>query len=596
MRNEYSKGSRRLRRHARIAGYAMVAVVGIVGVLGIVIGGLVNSAVTQRRLSDRYQLYQQELGIAEFQLSKTFGEISYALKKAGAVNPQAVMDGVAYARVPNYEVLEFQKNLLSDTTEVLDEDDDTDWTGYSLRKLVYRVDVRVRRNDAFGAKYRHPGVAVQQDMHVLYIPLYAYGIFSHVDLEIHPGQNFLETGRIHCNRRLYFGADGVNMDIQNYVTTAEHFQYGRDPDSPQYRANPAGRGLGQGRNRFWDGTAYVDSRQSGVNVDWMYNMNGENWATIAQRLWKGYVRDVDLGAIPMNLPWPDVIPSSDLIQPANPSDINAQLAQKFVYKAGLLITRENGVTVATKPDGTVVPLTYQSGNQTVSIVSTGSFYNEREQATVSTLNIDMQKMRNASPPISPPNGIVYVQNKDTNGAVRLLNASDLPGDQAVGFTIATPNAIYLQGDYNTVNQTLSMVAADAINILSSGWRDVDNNTPTKRSSVNYPNASGPIVTNAVMLAGNVPTDPDERGNPHYSGGVENFFRYMERWGGQRSHTFAGSIILLYHSLLATGTWDRQNYTPPARIWAWDERLRTQGPPGSPISYITLRRNWKLQEN
>jgi hypothetical protein len=592
MKTIFAGRAKAARNRARIAGYAMVAVVGIIGVLGIIIGGLINSAVTQRKLSDRYQLYQQEMSIAEFQLNKTFAEISYALKKAGSINPQTVVDQVAYARVPNYTVMDFQKQLLSDSTGVIPAGET--WQGYNLRKLVYRVGVKVRRTDAFGSRYPHPGVGLQQDMEVLYVPLYAFGIFSNVDLEVHPGQNFLETGRIHSNRRLYFGADGANMDIQNYVTSAEHFQYGRDPNSPQYRSNPNGKGLGQGRNRFWDGSAYVDNRQNGVNVDWMYNMNGDTWPEIAQRLWNGYVRDVDLGVAPMNLPWPEVVPTSELIQPANASDFGPLLSQKLVYKAGLLITRENGQTVATKPDGTVVPLTYRSGNQTLSIVSTGSFYNEREQAMVNTLNIDMARLNAAG--IAPPNGIVYVQNKDTGGAVRLLNASDLPGDQALGFTVATPGAIYLQGDYNTVNQTLSMVAADAINILSSGWNDTDNNNSTKRNANNYPNASGPVTTNAVMVAGNVPTQVDPQRNPHYSGGVENFFRYMERWGGQRTHTFAGSIVLLFNSVLSTGTWDRQNYTPPARVWAWDQRLRLNGPPGAPITFVTNRTNWKLREN
>lgn len=576
----------RPRRARNRAGWVLLFTLMSLGVLGTIIGALLGNSVFQRRQADRYQLYTEEFAIAEYQVNKTFGEVSYALKKAGGGTPLSVINSICPATVPNYKVQDFSVQLLSDSTAPVTSGY---WAGYTLRQLLCRVSVSVKRTDARGAMYEHPGVALQQDMVITYVPLYVFGIFSSVDLEIHPGENFTETGRVHSNRDLYYGSDNKNMDIQNYVTAAGHLNYGRHPNS--------GKGLGQGRNRFWDGKQFVDSNQDGVNVDYKYDRNGKTWVSEATDLWKGYVRDHDMGVSPLNMPWPDSVPSSTFIQPKSSSDFGPLLTEKMVYKAGLIITRQNGVTSAMRADGTPVSLSYRSGGRTLHVDSTGSFYNEREATNINVLNLDLGSMQEAG--ICPPNGIIYVQflNADgsvcSNGAVRILNGAELPGDHSLGFTLATPNALYVQGNYNTENETDSMLACDAINILSPGWKDSEN-TESNRKNDKVPNASGDVTLNAVLAGGNVPTQVDAKGNKHYSGGVENFFRYLEKWNGSVTHTFKGSVLLMFNSVLSKGTWDSQKYSAPKRVWSWNPRLATHGPPGAPVTYDTRRMNWSIR--
>lgn len=560
-------------------GHVLFLTLAITGLLGLMISGLLEGAVTQRKFSDRYQLYTEELSIAEFQINKAYAEVSYSLKRAGASDPLTVINNIHAAAVPGYEVAQSISNV-TDVTGLVSAPDL--WAGYDLRQVNFTVSAQARRTDERGAMYEHPGVAVRQDIGIKYIPLCVYGIFSAPDLEVHPGADFAEEGRVHCNHNIYYGSDGKKLSFKNDVTAAGHIIYGRHKDS--------GKGLSQGNNSFWDGTQEVSSSRKGTNVDYKYSSAGETWVEVAQELWKGHVLDYDMHVPQLDLPWPEQTDPITIIQPKQRNELDSIKAAKFAYQAGLTICRYNGQTTAALDNGTPVSLKVNIGGTNKDICSLSSIYNERDAAQVNLLTVDLNLFKQAG--ISPLNGIVYVQNQDVNGAVRLINGSDLPGDHGVGFTVATPNPLYVQGDYNTVNKAPALLAGDAINILSSGWKDSDNNDANKRKSA--PNASGPTVTNAVIAAGNVPTQQDGSGGKHYSGGVENFFRYLEKWNGSTVHTFKGSILLMFKSLLSTGTWDKQNYSAPKRQWSWDHDLQTKAPPGTPITFVTSKSNWSLK--
>jgi hypothetical protein len=581
-RQQAAKAPRRFLpgRRGTIIIYSLV----VLAVLGGLIGGVLRGAVAQRKLSDSFQVHSQEFAVAEYQLNKAFGELSYAMRNTGATNPGTVVASIAPVEVPGYTVDSFGINLASETNNEITAPDP--WAGYTLRRQTYRIATTVRRTDQRGAYHAlHQGVSLQQDLQITFIPLWIFGIFYANELELHPSPPFVETGRVHTNSNFFFGSDGNTMDFKNYVSTVGHMQYGRNPNS--------GKTLGNGTNSFWNGSQLVNDMQNGVRVDWTYNQNGVTWEDKAAQLWNNYVRDSAHNVSPFELPWPNVVPNIELIRPASNQDTLALLQNKFVYKAGLTITRSGGVTTAVNANGDTVNLNYTYNGQPKSVVSTGGFYNEREGGAVSTLNIDLGNMQQAG--IAPTNGIVYVRNLDTNGAVRLLNSADLPGIQNTGFSLATPNPLYVQGDFNSVNKTASMLAGDSINILSSAWLDAQNDTSGERASPR--DASGNTVLNAVCVGGNVPTYVEANGTKHYSGGAENFFRYMENWGSGRKHIFSGSIINLWKSEDATGNWDTQKYTPPFRQWGWDPDLAANGgPPGSPVTFAVSKLKWNIQYN
>ena len=100
--------------------------------------------------------------------------------------------------------------------------------------------------------------------------------------------------------------------------------------------------------------------------------------------------------------------------------------------------------------------------------------------------------------------------------------------------------------------------ADAITILSINWNDsVTNKMPSP----------GSTTVNAAMLEGIVPSDPTI--SMDYSGGMENFLRLLENWGG--TLTFNGSIVVPFYSQYATNHWRPTGnyYNAPTRRWAFD---------------------------
>jgi len=68
------------------------------------------------------------------------------------------------------------------------------------------------------------------------------------------------------------------------------------------------------------------------------------------------------------------------------------------------------------------------------------------------------------------------------------------------------------------------------------------------------------------------------------GGVHNFLRYLENWGGNNSN-YMGSMVSLYYSQYATGIFKCCGtvYSPPRRQYAFDQDFLdlTKLPPGTP---------------
>jgi hypothetical protein len=178
-------------------------------------------------------------------------------------------------------------------------------------------------------------------------------------------------------------------------------------------------------------------------------------------------------------------------------------------------------------------------------------------------------------------------------AVRVVNGATLPAN---GLTVATGRPLYVLGDFNsdtvnrgTTNTSATLPAslvADAITILSDGWVD-GNNTST--SSLN---TALPTTVNAALLTGVVETTLNQ-----YSGGMENFPRFLEHWTAI-PFTYNGSMVKMFPSLYATNVWNGINYAnhyydPPVRKWAFDFNFRDPNklPPLTPSVLKVNRTQW-----
>jgi hypothetical protein len=186
-------------------------------------------------------------------------------------------------------------------------------------------------------------------------------------------------------------------------------------------------------------------------------------------------------------------------------------------------------------------------------------------------------------------------------AVRLVNGAAMPTTN--GLTVATQLPLYVLGNYNLNNgdpnagtntsltQPASLVG-DAVTILSSAWNDGTSSSTTAsgRLAVN-------TTVNAAIIAGIVSTTAVGN-NKYYSGGVENFPRFLEDWDN-KALTYNGSMVVMFNSRYATNFWQSPSgsayYTPPARKWAFDVNFlnQTKLRPSTPQLRVLVRGQWTI---
>jgi hypothetical protein len=220
-----------------------------------------------------------------------------------------------------------------------------------------------------------------------------------------------------------------------------------------------------------------------------------------------------------------------------------------------------------------------------------------------------------------------------------------------GFTVGSENPVYIQGNYNSNCPTAggadctpgnanldktwnagpeplhaaSAVIADAVSVLSNNWQDAGvTGALYSGSLVNPTNPGGqsvPAVTHnriavttyyRVAIAGgkNIAFLNTVQ-NPEFSfgmdGGIHNFLRFLEDWGGQASQqslNYKGSLVSLYYATYATGTFKCCNtvYNPPNRNYVFDPLFSVPQnlPPGTPmfrnVDNLSYRQNQVARTN
>jgi len=214
------------------------------------------------------------------------------------------------------------------------------------------------------------------------------------------------------------------------------------------------------------------------------------------------------------------------------------------------------------------------------------------------------------------NGVVYVDFPQENStssrpdnvnpaedgrAVKLINGDVIPNpsfahaDDTYGMTLATNQMMYVEGNYNADgdlntgsptepddaanfakegHEAPAALIADSVTFLSVDWDDADST-----HSISDRRAANTEVS-AAVLTGLVPSG--ESGSNSYSGGVENFPRFLENWGS-RTIQIRGSMVALYESEVGTRGWGHRDvYSPPRREWGFHEKFG-EGylPPGTP---------------
>lgn len=304
-----------------------------------------------------------------------------------------------------------------------------------------------------------------------------------------------------------------------------------------------------------------------------------------------------------------------------------EIAKRRLYNKAGIVLEINGSTVnVTGKNGTNLSAAKVTALKTA-YTSKSTVWDEREGKKVDMANIDMSKITTElNSGVTGFNGVFYIHDitpVTTSGSspdpepktLRLQKGGTLPNS---GLTVVSQNPIYVQGDYNTGTTTTptsvpanatgnpdntsspvvsgyqrkpAAVIGDAVMFLSNSWNDA-NATKTRAERV----ASNTTYNMAVMT-GFIPSgwDPDGSSGskaPYgYSGGANNFPRFLEDWAG-RSCTYYGSMVELFRSETLTGEWDTGNiYRPPSRRWNYDTLFNTTPPPGSLDAVAIARGAW-----
>jgi hypothetical protein len=321
-------------------------------------------------------------------------------------------------------------------------------------------------------------------------------------------------------------------------------------------------------------------------------------------------------------------------------DPNSPMGQQRYYNKAriVLLVSNSTVTVTLKsspsdPQATNITAYYFPTNSSPSnyvqvtsnfpflaVTTTNQFTDQRENDLVKLTDIDMNILKqwlvtNTTVTSKFPNtagvydlakvpNILYVADNRTytSGqltAVRLKNGSTIPTNlvniagstRPSGFTVATPNPLYVQGMYNapanqgTTNTSATYpasLASDALTILSPAWKD--------SQSANSLGGSKALATattvNAAILTGIVPSTASDATS--FSGGVHNLPRLLEDWGngGAVALTLNTSIVNLFASTRATHQWENPGnyYYAPTRQFSFDQNFLnyTKQPPGTPL--------------
>lgn len=553
---------------------AILSAVMILGMMMLAMaGGVVVMSLEQTRSRARYEIYKDEFAACEVALNKAFAQMQFLIE-FGTPNFDAEVAKIVPPTVAGYEFPHFEVVRVFAGNELIN---DGQWSGMTLYRRLYRIDVTARKVGGTAERFDNEGVSLSQNLEITYVPLFVYAIFYDSVMEIAPGPPMVVNGLVHANGDAYFQSN-ESLTFMKNVTIAGNVYHGRHSDSGQTNSG--------GAVKFTKNGVQVSMQRGN---EWLSSKSSD-WAVASSERFGDGLRNRDHGVRPLSLPIPSMIDPHPIIERASPDDGYSLRQEKFEYKAGMKILREaDGTIRAVDNLGNPVPLTYPDPKRpqnTKSIVSETTFWDAREERWVQSLDINLANMVESG--IKPANGILYVSTEDSNGnmgVVRLKNGSRLPASQITGgFTVATDDPIYIQGDFNTVNKTLAMVAADSLNILSNAWNDANSN----KTMSTYRKASQTTV-NAVCISGIVPSK-----NNHYSGGVENYFRFLEYWTGV-DFNFSGSIIQMWESQKATGYWGKSNvYEAPKRNWSWDNALGgLNGPPGAPRVVELRRTAWKM---
>jgi len=485
----------------------------------------------------------------------------------------------------------------------------TDASGIQTVVTGYALDAEATVNGAKASAHRV--------MNALATPLFQYAVFYDSDLEIQPGADMTIRGRVHTNRNMYLGAGTTLTFNTNYLRAAGDIYRSRKDDPTNSSGNVLIRNWVANPFNALEPLMYTPmnskSQMSALGVPttsgydsrfiagYDANSNGDytdagDWLPFAPgalAYWEqpgGYsgtgntVMTGEHGITESTVP---SVGSTAMYEPNPNGDYawNAALSRYVQVPAGTgsfsagYYHSQAGLSIITFANGTWKA--YDSAGSDVSAavapaVSIKQMYDARQAngstTKLSVTQIDMAKL--ALTGKYPANGLLYAANYGEGTGlsakgIRLVNGASLPSK----LTVATPDPIYIWGDYNTTAEKPAAVICDSLNLLSKAWND-------SKTKGTLPVAAD-TTYNVAVVTGNTETVGST-----YNGGLENLPRFHENWDGKTS-TIKGSFVKPWFSQYGTAGWvyGADRYTAPKRNWSYNQAFNNVAnlPPFTPMA-------------
>ncbi len=431
------------------------------------------------------------------------------------------------------------------------------------------------------------------------VPVFQFAIFYNGLLEFTWCAPMTNNGRVHANGDIYTGS-AWPLIFNGLVTT-----------------------VGSISSPSWGG--YSNSQYS---VATTYNAGySTNWQILTLPLGTTNVQSI------IAMPPPGGITNQSLAQQSYYSNANLVL---LVSNSTVSLTLKTSVS---DPQPTNIVANYYPTNLNTSnyvqittnfpwLNVTNTFYDQRESKTVLVTDINVTNLSrwlltNAVAQAKFPTtagvydlsdvpDIMYAADNRTNSstqlsAVRLKNGRIIPtnmvtiagANMPAGFTVATPNPLYVQGHYNCPDTTAlgtcntasvfpASLVSDALTILSPNWVDSQSSIALGGSGKN---TAVNDTVNAAIIAGNVLSTGSAASQ--FSGGVHNLPRLLEDWSqnvSQQTLTLNTSLVNLYASKYATNQWQSPGkyYYAPSRQFSFNQNFlnSTMLPRGTPLVCAT----------
>ena len=551
------------------AGGALILVMIMSTIALAILASVMAWSTTSARLTHRSIQYTRTVSAAEAATEKVLSQISRDFLYGGEQLVSANLNNYRQNTVPTTADSAYWNNWRFDdangnvgSTYV----ERTPGTSYVVLNATYAglkayvSTYTVVAHAADTASSQNIKAGVLQELQLAGIPIFQFAMYSAGNMEISCGRPFDVTGRVHANKTLFVEPDST-LTFQSGVTAVLDILFQRDPLDT--RGPPAG------------GVVYVNPDQK--------------------------ISPVAALTLPIGTTnTPEAI--REIIEPPRiGEDRTSPLGRLRYFNQCDLVVKvtDSGVTATSGSFNNF--RTVITNTDLALFISTGnSFYDARESKTVKAIDVNIGSLKTWSETntslgralgLAKQNSIYIVDERTptagTLGAVRVVNGTLLPTN---GLTVATGRPLYVKGDFNapilgstnTATARPASLVGDAITILSGNWNDANGNSDVSLR------LAAPTTINAAFLTGVVETT---RGR--YSGGMENFPRFLETWGLGNVFTYNGSMVKMFPSLYATNAWNSGVYVPPKRNWAYDVNFDnpTRLPPKTPSLLKVLRTRW-----